>query len=92
LAGALQVAVLATLPAIDQQEMCAAELETNRWWSQVHSYPFHSTAKWNYLGSMVPELRLAFYSAGFSQNAHTTMMEHLGGSRPLDNWEPLQQV
>jgi hypothetical protein len=85
-------AALATLPAADQQEVYAAELEMNSWRSYVHSFPSDTSGVWRTLGALVGELRLAFYTAGFSQIAHTTMMEHLNGSRPLEDWSPVVQV
>jgi hypothetical protein len=91
-AGALLFAALGTLPATDQEELYAAELDMNRWRSNVHSYPSDTSSMWIRMGGIASELRLAFYTAGFSQNAHTTVMEHLSGTRPLENWDPMKQV
>lgn len=84
--------VLATLPADDLQEVFAAELDINSWNSFVHTYPFKASEVGLTVGALINELRVAIYSAGFSLIAQKTIMEHLAGSRPLDDWEPLREV
>lgn len=91
-ADELLTSALATLPVTDQQQVCAAELEINKWRSHMHSYPGDTTNQYVKVGGILQELRLAFHSAAFSQVAHSVMVQHLCGELPLEEWDPLLQV
>jgi len=90
--GALVGAALCTLPEPDQQAAIQAEVESGSWAHYVHAHPDQIYSSYCSLDCFFSNLRLIVLTAAFSHFAYNTVLDHLGGRLPMDDWEELEQV
>jgi len=90
--GALVEAALCTLPEPDQQAVMQAEVECSSWAQYVHAHPGQSYGDHCSLDRFFTNLRVVILTAAFSHFAFCTVLDHLAGRLPMDDWEELEQV
>lgn len=83
-------AALSTLAAADQQDVTQAQLEYKSWVLYAHAQPLpdpHNSGR-----HLIDQLRRMTLTAAFSHFAYSTMMDHLSGQLPLDDWDTVRLV
>lgn len=91
LTDAIQAA-LGTLPDSDQPAVASAYLALQECRFKMHSNLNAVAGVFLSLGGLVEPLRVSCLSAFISLITHETLLEHLAGTRPLNDWTPLEQV
>jgi hypothetical protein len=71
---------------------CKLKLELESWPLYVHAHPGSDPIPFCPIGQLIVQLRRITLTAAFSRCAYSTMMDHLGGRLPMDDWTLLEQV
>jgi hypothetical protein len=88
----LVLSAVTTLSDSDLAELLQATLEMQSWHQRTHAHPGIDASFFCNLGLLITDLRCTTLTAGFSCQAHQTVMDQLGGRSPLHAWGNLRLV